>query len=158
MRLRIDTFTWVVIAVVLLLVGAAVVSVNLMGNRTNAPAAYMTDDSPAAPVYNAILAVQEGDLARARAQFAQEALAQNEKNGYDPIANAATQYQNNNSGRRVRIVEVKGETESEAYVTIAEDNFAGGGLFGRSTFTNERVIRVVREEGAWKVADPQLFY
>jgi hypothetical protein len=143
MRLRIDTFTWIIIALVLLLVVAAV---------------YLTDDSPSTPVYNALVAVQQGDVARARSEFTQEALDQYEKGGYDPIANAASNYANNYASTRTRIVEITGETADEASVTIAEDNFGGGDLFERSTYTNQRVIRVVREDGRWKIANNNLFY
>lgn len=158
MRLRFDTFTWIVVALVLLLVVAAVVTVNLTAGQADSPTAYRTDDSPDTPVYNAIVAVQQGDMARARAQFTQEALDQYEKGGYDPIANAVNNYANDSSRRRTRIVEVSGETGDEASVTIAEDNFGGGGLFGRSTYTNQRIIRVVREDGRWKIADTNLIY
>ena len=61
MHLRIDRFTWIVIGVVLLLVVAAVVTVNLTGGKTESPANYRTDDSPDTPVYNAIVAVQAGE-------------------------------------------------------------------------------------------------
>jgi hypothetical protein len=163
MRLKFDAFTWIVLAVVALLIAAAVVTVNLGGDRIGrAPAAYMDEDSPATPVYNAILAVQQGDLAEARDQFTADALDENEKRGYDPIANAVTYYANDAASRRVRIVAVDDPTDTgdadEAFVTIVEDNFGGGGLFGRSTYSTERVIRVVREEDGWKVDDPNLFY
>ena len=158
MRLRIDTFTWIIIALVLLLVVAAVVTVNLTSGQPDGPAAYLTDDSPSTPVYNALVAVQQGDVARARSEFTQEALDQYEKGGYDPIANAASNFANNYAGHRTRILEITGETADEASVTIAEDNFGGGDLFERSTYTNQRVIRVVREDGRWKIANNNLFY
>lgn len=177
MRLKFDVFTWIVLAAVVLLVVAAVVTVNLTGGQSLGATAYMTEDSPEAPVFNAILAVQQGDLARARTEFTVAALAENEKRGYDPIANAASYYGNDPSSRRIRIVKVNPGSDSAAasvagpgtettprspadtaYVTIAEDNFSGGGLFGRTTYSNERVIRVAREEGRWKVDDPNLFY
>ncbi len=158
MRLRFDTFTWIIVALVLLLVVAAVVTVNLTGDQADEPVTYRTDDSPSTPVYNAIVAVQAGDVARARAEFTKEALDQYEKGGYDPIANAASNFANNYASQRTRIVEVSGETGDEASVTIAEDNFGGGDLFERSTYTNQRVIRVVREDGRWKIANNNLFY
>jgi hypothetical protein len=158
MRLRIDTFTWIVIGAVLLLVVAAVVTVNLTGGEPETPATYRSDDSPATPVYNALVAVQQGDIARARAQFTDEALDQYGDSGYDPVANAVNNYLNDQSGRRTRIIEVSDPTGDEASVTIAEDNFGGGGLFGRSTYTNQRIVRVVREDGVWKIAENNLFY
>ncbi len=158
MHLRIDKFTWIVIGVVLLLVVAAIFTVNSTAGQNDAPASYRADDSPSTPVYNAIVAVQLGDVARARAEFTQETLDAIEKNGYDPIANAANSYANNSSSQRTRILDVSDVIGDEASVTIAEDNFGGGGLFGRSTYTNQRIIRVVRENGQWKIAENSLFY
>ncbi len=158
MRLRFDRFTWIVVVVVALLVVAAVVTVNLTGGGPETPLTYRDDDSPATPVYNALIAVQQGDLARARAQFSQSALDEYEKQGYDPIANAASNYLNDQSGRRTRIIETSEPLDGEAAVTIAEDNYSGGSLFGQSTWTNQRIIRVVREDGTWKIAENSLFY
>lgn len=158
MRLKFDAFTWVVIAVVAALVVAAVVTVNT-GSRFNAgELEYMTGNSPAAPVYNAYIAVQRGDAARARAQFTAGALAEHDKQGYDPIAQNITFYANDQGSRRVRIVQVEEENPDEALVTVVEDTYSGGGLFGRSTWSNQRVIRVVREDGVWKVDTPNMFY
>jgi hypothetical protein len=158
MRLKLDLFSWIVIGVVLLLVVFAIVTVSASGRSQPPEAEYLTEDAPSTPVFNAIVAVQRGDAAHARAQFTATALAEIEKNGYDPIANAVTYSSNDPGARRVRIVEVKQEQEDEAFVTVAEDNYSSGGLFDRSTYTNERVVRVVREDGKWKVADTNLFY
>ncbi len=163
MRLKFDAFTWIVLAAVGLLILAAVLTVNLGGNGGGQSSGTpLAEDSPAAPVYNAILAVQRGDVSEARAQFTTATLDGYEERGYDPIANAAIHYADAAASRRIRIVEVdepaEGDAEGEAFVTIVEDNFTGGGLFGRSTYSTERVIRVVREDGRWKVADPNLFF
>lgn len=161
MRLKLDAFTWIVLALVVFLVVAAVVTVNLTNERAAAPAEYMDEDSPAAPVFNAILAVQQGDVVTARAQFSESALDDYDKRDFDAIANAAAYYGPGADSRRVRIVKVSEVTQADgreiAYVTIGEDNFYGGGLFGRTTYSSERVIRVVREDGHWKVDDPGLF-
>ncbi|MGL4651772.1 MAG: hypothetical protein ACRC1H_20355 [Caldilineaceae bacterium] len=163
MRLKIDAFTWAVIAIVVLLVAAAVLTVNLADGSTADQRIQLPADSPGAPVVAALLAVQDGDVATARAQFTDEVLEQYKKNGYDPIANAASFAANDQSSRRMRIVEVSQpqadqEAAEVAFVTIAEDNFSGGGLFGRSTWSNQRVLRVVRVDGDWKIDDTNLFY
>lgn len=158
MRLKFDAFTWVVIAIVTLLVVAAVVTVNA-GSRFGAQEMeYMTENSPAAPVYNAYIAVQRGDAAAARAQFTADALDEHDKRGYDPIAQNISFYANDQGSRRVRIVQVQEETPDQALVTIIEDTYSGGGLFGRSTWSNQRVIRVTRVDGVWKIDDPNMFY
>jgi hypothetical protein len=164
MRLKIDLFTWTIIGVVLALVVAAVVTVNLSSGTPTAARSPVEPESPAAPVVAAILAVQQGDVSTARAQFTAEALADYETRGYDPIANSAMAAANSQNAQRVRIVNISAVTQNEegrdqAFVTIAEDNFSGGGgLFGRSTWSSQRLVRVEREEGVWKVADPNLFY
>lgn len=158
MRLSLDRFTWTVIGVVILLVLLAVVTVNISGREPSVEAAYLTEDAPSTPVFNAIIAVQQGDAAKARAQFSDEALKEIDKQGYDPIANSATYFSGESGARRFRIVKVNQEQDDEAYVTLAEDNYSSGGLFDRSTYTNERIIRVVREDGVWKVASTNLFY
>lgn len=158
MRVKFDAFTWVVIAVVAALVVAAVVTVNT-GSRFGAgEPEYMNENTPAAPVYNAYIAVQRGDAAKARAQFTGDALAEHDKQGYDPIAQNISFYANDQGSRRVRIVQVQEQSPDEALVTVVEDTYSGGGLFGRSSWSNQRVIRVVRADGVWKIADPNMFY
>ena len=158
MRLKFDAFTWVVITVVVLLVAAAVVTVNAGSRFGASELEYMEENGPSAPVYNAYIAVQRGDAAEARAQFTENALAENDKLGYDPIAQNISFYANDQGSRRVRIVQVEEENPDEALVTVVEDTYSGGGLFGRSTWSNQRVIRVVREDGAWKIDTPNMFY
>lgn len=160
MRLHIDRFTWIVIAVVVALVVGAVLTVNFTSRTAGAPSAYMEENVPEAPVYNAILAVQNGDLVRARAEHTQQVLDKFEKDKFDPIAGYATNYMNDNAARRVRVISVQDGTadSGEAFVTIVEDNFAGGGLFGPNTWSNQRIIRVAMENGEWKVDDTTLFY
>jgi hypothetical protein len=157
MRIKMDRFTWIVIAVVAVLVIVAAVTVATSDDSALDAAASQEVTGPAAPVFNAIVAVQKGEIALARAQFTEEALAAHKKQGYDPIANAATYYGNDAGARRVRIANVSEEVDV-AYVTIVEDTFSGGGLFGRSTWSNQRVIRVERVDGEWKIDDPNLFY
>jgi hypothetical protein len=158
MRLKFDAFTWVVIAVVVALVAAAVVTVNAGSPFGSGELDYMEENTPAAPVYNAYIAVQRGDAAEARAQFTDAALAEHDKRGYDPIAQNISFYANDQGSRRVRIVQVQEENPDEALVTVVEDTYSGGGLFGRSTWSNQRVIRVARVDGVWKIDDPNMFY
>lgn len=162
MRLKFGLFTWVVIGVVLALIVAAVLTANLSRPQVVTPDSIVAADSPAAPVVAAVLAVQNGDAAAARAQFSQRALDEVNKQGWDPIANATSNGYNNAESQRVRILKVsQAQVDANgmeyAYVTLAQDNFSNGGLFGRSTYTYERTIRVVKVEGTWKVDDVSLF-
>ncbi len=163
MRLKIDLFTWVVIAIVLALVVAAVITVNVTGGDARVQTVAVDADSPAAPIVGAILALQKGDAAAARAYFTAEILEYYEKQGFDPLANSANFSLNGEQSRRIRIVEVsEAETDSNgdevAFVAISEDNFSGGGLFGQSTWSNQRNLRVRRVDGEWKIDDTNFIY
>jgi hypothetical protein len=157
-KLRLDKFTLVVLAVVGLLLVAAVVTVN----RAGAPAEqdYRTDDSPETPVVNAFLALQAGDLAVARRQYSQAVLQRaDEDKAYGPLSGQT--YYGGEAARRLRLVETRPDPDdaNRAYVTAAVDNYSTGGIFNSgSTWTTERVIEVVREDGAWKINVEEFFY
>jgi hypothetical protein len=156
-KLRLDKFTLVVLAVVGLLLVAAVITVG----RGNAPTeqAYRTDDVPETPVVNAFLALQKGDLAKARQQYTQAVLDRTEKDpGYGPLRGQAYY---GDASRRLRVTETRIDPDdpNRAYVTAAVDNYSTGGLFNSgSTYTSERVVEVVREDDAWKINVEEYFY
>lgn len=157
MKLRLDKFTLVVLGVVALLLIAAVVMVGR--NTEPEQQAYQTEDNPAAPVVNAFLALQQGDLAMARKQYTQAVLDRDKDDpAYGPL-HGQTYY--GDSSRRLRVVETRidPDTADRAYVTAAVDTYSTGGLFNSgSTWTNERVVEVVREDGAWKINVEEFFY
>lgn len=157
MRLRLDKFTLIVLAVVGLLLIAAVVTVSR--NPEQEEQAYQAEDTPAAPVVNAFLALQKGDLAMARKQYSQAVLDRDKDDAaYGPL-HGQTYY--GDASRRLRIVETRVDPDSadRAYVTAAVDTYSTGGLFSSgSTWTNERVVEVVREDGAWKINVEEFFY
>lgn len=157
MKLRLDKFTLVVLGVVALLLIAAVVMVGR--NTQPEQQAYQTDDTPATPVVNAFLALQQGDLAMARKQYTQAVLDRDKDDpAYGPL-HGQTYY--GDSSRRLRVVETRidPDTADRAYVTAAVDTYSTGGLFNSgSTWTNERVVEVVREDGAWKINVEEFFY
>jgi hypothetical protein len=156
-RLRLDKFTLVVLAVVGLLLLAAVVTVS----RGSAPSeqTYRAEDAPDTPVVNAFLALQQGDLAKAREQYTQAVLDRVDKDaGYGPLRG---QGYYGDTSRRLRIIETRLDPDDtdRAYVTAAVDNYSTGGLFNSgSTYSSERVVEVVREDGAWKVNVEEYFY
>ena len=158
MKLRLDKFTLAVLAVVGLLLVAAVITVN----RGSTPAAqeYRTDDAPETPVVNAFLALQQGDIATARKQYSQEVIARaDEDKSYGPLSGQT--YYGGDSARRLRLIETRSDPEdsNRAFVSIAIDNYNTGGVFNSgSTWTYERVIEVVREDGAWKINVDEFFY
>lgn len=158
MRLKLDPFTWIVMAVIAGLVIAAIVTVNVAGSGVVQNSDYRNADEPATPVYNALLAIQRGDATTARGQFTQSALDEMKKRGYDPIQSNLSSYVDNRTSRRIRIVSVTEDSPDVVYVTVVEDTYGDGGLFGSSTWSNQRVVRVVRSDGQWKIDDSNFFY
>lgn len=157
-KLRLDKFTVAVLIGVGLLLVAAVLTVNRSGAA--AVQEYRSDDAAETPVVNAFLALQQGDLATARRQYSQAVLTRAEEDkSYGPL-NGQTYYPNDSS-RRLRLVGTRIDPQDSdiAYVTAAVDNYATGGLFNSgSTWTSERVVEVVREEGVWKINVDEFFY
>jgi hypothetical protein len=154
--MKLDKFTWIVIAVVAALLIAAVVSVS----RTGAPtqdAAFLTEDGPATPVYNIFLALQQGNPAKARQYYSESALADIDKQGgYGPLESYRP-----NGAQRLRIISVStDEAEPDrAYVTFVIDNYNNTGPFGAgSTYSYERTVEVIREGDGWKVDSTEYFY
>lgn len=158
MRLKVDLFTWIVILLTAGLVIAAIVTVNMAENGATHRSDYRSDDEPATPVYNALLAIQRGDATTARNQFTQSALDEMQKRGYDPIQNSLSSYAGNSTSRRIRIISVSEDSPVVVYVTVVEDTYGDGGLFGGSTWSNQRVVRVVRSDGQWKIDDSNFLY
>jgi hypothetical protein len=157
-QLRLDKFTVAVLVVVGLLLVAAVITVNRAGSAPTQE--YRSDDAPETPVVNAFLALQQGDLATARRQYSQAVLARaDEDKSYGPLSGQT--YYMGDSSRRLRLIETRLDPDDSdrAYVTVAIDNYNTGGVFNSgSTWTNERVVEVVREEGAWKINIDEFFY
>jgi hypothetical protein len=158
-KIRLDKFTVAVLVVVGLLIAAALVTVNIQG-AGEAPPAYRTEDAPETPIYNAFLALKAGDIAMARAQYSKRVLEEVEsERGYGPLRGDAYIY--GDAARRLRILNVRMDPENanRAYVTVAIDAYATGGLFSSgSTWTSERIVEVVREDGAWKINTQEYFY
>jgi hypothetical protein len=160
--LKLDRFTWAVLGIVVLLLGAAIVTVNLSGGQGWGEPDYVDENTPSAPVRNAFVAFQRGDIGRARAQYTRDALEEaDSERGYGPFRDEPF-YHNDNVSRRLRIVnvEVDPQDPDRAYITVVQDNYSNSGLFGGgSTWSNRRTIEVVREEdGAWKIDSLEFFY
>jgi hypothetical protein len=158
MGIRFDKFTWVVTLVVLLLLVAAVITVNRSQGEP-AELSYRTDDDPSTPVWNAFVALQRGDVATARAQYSDRLLSDQRRTGFDPFTGRG--YVDERTAQRLRIIQVEGDPADadRAYVTIAVDRYYPGGLFGGGdTSTSRRTLQVVREEGVWKLDTDEYFY
>ena len=65
------------------------------------------------------------------------------------------------ASRRLRVLSTQPDSANKdrAYVTVAIDSYASGGPFNSgSTWTSERAVEVVREDGAWKINTQEYFY
>ncbi|RIK35631.1 MAG: hypothetical protein DCC57_23170 [Chloroflexi bacterium] len=156
--MKLDKFTWAVIAVIALLIVAAVVSVTRSSGAAVEETAYLEDNSPEAPVHNAFVALQRGDRTRARAQYSQAILDELDgEKGWDPFSGTM----GDRAARRLRIVSVQPDAEDadRALVSFVIDTYSRGGLFGAgSTWSREGTVEVVREEGVWKINAQEFFY
>jgi len=155
--MKLDTFTWGVIAVVAVILVAAVLTVNLTGGAGWEALDYITDDVPEAPVMNAFLALQQGDITRARTQYSQAVLDEiGGEKGYDPFSNRGA-----GQSSRLRIIEVQPieDDPDRALVTFAVDTYSRSGPFGSgNSWTREGTVEVVREDDAWKINSQEFFW
>ena len=155
--MKLDTFTWGVIAVVAVILVAAVLTVNLTGGAGLEALDYITDDVPEAPVMNAFLALQQGDITRARTQYSQAVLDEiGGEKGYDPFSNRGA-----GQSSRLRIIEVQPieDDPDRALVTFAVDTYSRSGPFGSgNSWTREGTVEVVREDDAWKINSQEFFW
>ncbi|HHY58971.1 MAG TPA: hypothetical protein GYA08_26455 [Chloroflexi bacterium] len=158
MKIRIDRFTLVILALVGLLIVAAVLTVSRGGDA--AMESYRTEDAPETPIYNAFLALQQGDIPMARAQYSAQVLKEAASDtGYGPLHGDAYSY--GDVARRLRVTNVKVDPQdaNRAYVTVAIDTYTTGGIFNSgNTWTTERTVEVIREDGAWKINAQEYFW
>ena len=157
MIFKLDRFTWIVLAVVVILLIVAVVTVNRSASPTTGTPAYHTADAPETPVYNAFVATERGEHYRAREQYTAAVLEQMERDRFDPFAAG---YRNSDTSRQLRIVavEIDEADPNRALVTVIEDNYSPSGPFGSgNTWSNQRTIPVAREDGVWKIDAVELF-
>jgi hypothetical protein len=156
--MRLDKFTWTVIGVVVALVVAAVVTVNVTGGAGVQAQAYKPLDTPDAPVFNAFLALQRGDLTKAREQYSQQVLDDFAKDGnYDQLAGRTAAP--NSQRLRITDSEVVTDDPNRALVSFVIDNYNQGGLFGSgSTWSREGTVEVVHEEDGWKINSQEFFW
>ena len=149
-----DRFTWAVIGVIVTLLIMAIISVNLSGDQE--PPAYLEEDTPAAPVYNAFLALQEGDATKARSYYSDNVFAGDDGPSLPPVGSYPSP-----GARRLRITDIHVDESNpdRALVTFTLDSYYPSGLFGSgSTGSYEGMAEVVREEGVWKLNSFELFY
>ena len=155
MGLKADRFTWIVIGVVAALLIAAIVSVNRADDQEEP--AYLEEDTPAAPVYNAFLALQQGDVTKARSYYSEDVFTQPE--GVPPFPSLESYPSGETRRLRITDVQVDESNPDRALVTFTLDTYRNTGPFGSGSVSSyERTVEVVREDGVWKLNAYELFY
>jgi hypothetical protein len=158
--MKLDRFTWLVIILVAALLVAAVVTVNVTGGAGWGSDQYVEEDTPEAVVYNAFLALEDGDLIRAREYYTKRVHDEidEQQGGYDPLRGRTE----DNASRRLRVTEVEVDSNNpdRAVVHYIADHYdSNGGLFsGGNTWTSRGSVEVVREDGSWKIDTQEFFY
>lgn len=156
--MKLDKFTWVVMGIVALLLVAAVITVNRTGGAGIESQEYKPLDTPEAPVYNAFLAIQRGDLTKAREQYSKTVLAElNKDKNYDPFAGRGS---SSGSSQRLRILKTEpADDPKRALVSFVVDSYNQGGIFDTgSTYSRDGTLEVVQEDGGWKINTQEFFY
>jgi hypothetical protein len=131
---------------VLLLVGAAIVAALTLGSRP--PVSY-PPDSPEAAFQGYVQAVENGDPAAAYGYLSRRIQGQLSLDAYQREWGRPILPRDRNSRLRIDRGERSGD-RATLYLTI-ERHYGSGLSAGRSTSPEE--VRLVREDGAWKIDD-----
>ena len=147
-RLRIPLAVLVVVGAIVGLIALAVVLVIAVPDR---PPTY-DPGSPEAAVQGFLQAYEEGDIDGAYALLSTRIKADLTLNEYRRVDSEVSWQRDDD--RRVVLVrsDVSGD---QASVHLRIDQFSGGGL-GNTRYSEDRTIRLVREDGAWLIDEPIL--
>ncbi len=153
---KMDKFTWAIIIGVLVVLVAAVITVNLTSGEGWGEASYLDEDAPEAVVHNAFVAFLNQDFAKARQYYSAEVFKEDER--AERFPGEREFYYPTDMNRRLRIKSVNYVDDGEAMVTVTIDYYSAGGLFGGgNTWSRERMLKVVQEEGEWKIDTNEFF-
>ncbi len=158
MSLKLDKFTWSIVAIVALLLIGAVITVNMTGGDGYGEPEYMAENSPEAAVFNAFVANYKQDNQALDGLYTKAVMEGYSKtNASNRPYNGPGNYADP-TPRRLRILETKNQTADRADVTFAVDRYNSGGPFGSgNTWSNTQTVPVVMEDGLWKI-DMELFW
>jgi hypothetical protein len=149
-----DRFLLAIVAGALLLVVVGVVVVVPFGRPRPAPPA--DPSSPAGVVQQYVEAVRAGDLERARGYLTREARAQVE------ARDRSSPYRPSVDDNARIVVDTVSTTDTTAEVKVAISRFyARSNPFSSSTSHYDVPVRLIREDGAWRISqpvDPYPFY
>ena len=125
-------------------------AVLLLGNRepTSLPA-----DSPEGAVQRHLAAFEDGDFEAAHAHFSSEVREEMDLDAYEQLTRDYGGFPTDTS-RRVLFdrTETDGD-RSRVHLTV-EEYYGGGPFGGGETYRSPREIRLVREDGEWRIDEP----
>ena len=157
MNLKADRFTWIVLGVVIILLAAAVVTVNRTNGDGWGELTYLDENSPEAAIYNAFVAFSLQDSERVSELYTRRVLDEY-KEGRGSEQPIRPFFSRDDNPRRLRILEVTTH-DTSAQVTFAVDHYSQGGPFGSGeSWTDQRTLRVVQEEGIWKIDEANFYF
>ena len=158
MSLKLDKFTWSIVAIVVLLLIGAVITVNVTGGDGYGEVEYLAENSPQAAVYNAFVANEKQDNQALDQYFTKSVLETYTKNNSNGRPYSGPNNYVDPTPRRLRILDTKMQGTDKADVTFAVDRYSSGGPFGSgNTWSNTQTVPVVMEDGVWKI-DTELFW
>ena len=134
--------------VALVTITAAVVL--LLGSREPAS---LPADSPEGVVQRHLAAFEDGDFETAHGFFSSEVRAEMDVEAYEQLTRDYGMFPTDASRR---VLFDRTETDGDrATVHLTVEEYHGGGAFGGGdTYRSPREIRMVREDGAWRIDEP----
>jgi hypothetical protein len=126
----------------------ALLVVFLAGERGGASVAA---DSPEGVLQRYLAAWDDDDLAMAHAQFSADVRSRMDLEAFGRARDDWAAYSESRD-RRVLFDATRIDGD-QATVSVTIEQFSGGGL-GGSTYRYDRSVRMVREDGAWRIDEP----
>jgi hypothetical protein len=138
----------VVAAAVVAVAALAIVVVFVSGGRGTASVA---PDSPEGILQRYLAAWEDDDLATAHSLFSADVRSQMDLSEFERARDDWATY--TEAGDRRVLFDSTRIDGDEATVSVTVEQFSGDGL-GGSTYRSARAIRMIREDGAWRIDEP----
>lgn len=151
-----DRFSWIVIAVVgLLLLAAVGVAVLRPEQDASAQETYLEQNTPDGVVHDAFVAFLRRDTERVKSYYSQRVRDTFEKESRWP----SFDYYPEAGSRRMRIERVEMNGDNRATVSIAIDSYSPGGLFNQgNVWTNRQTLTLIRENEQWRIDSENIYF
>lgn len=142
-----DRFLLAIVAGTIVLVLASIVVVFVFGRARTSPPP--DPNSPAGVVHAYVEAVRDGDIERARTYLTRTARAEVE------VRDRQSSYRPTRDDNVRIVVETVSTTETSAEVKVTISRFyARSDPFSSSTSHYDTSVRLTREDGSWRIAQP----